>query len=262
MPRKKTQEEFVEELSITHSNLTVLGEYKGDKKYVKVRCNIHNHVFDTKPNWLHHGSNCQKCYDERRGDTLRKSIKQVLNDMNKVHRNKYKYPKLEQEYKNNKSTITIVCPIHGMFSNTVNHHLRGQGCPFCQESKLEAFIAEVLENVKIEYIREYKNKDIIGNKSVDFYIPSKKIAIECQGIQHFIPISHFGGEESFHKTYKRDNIKYNELQEQKIHTIYIIEKENLEYVPSNLDESIYSQKNLFVKEDIKNDIENFLKLLI
>lgn len=181
--------------------------------------------------------------------------------MNEVHRNKYKYPKLEQEYKNNKSTISIVCPIHGMFSNTVNHHLRGQGCPFCQESKLEAFIAEILDNAKIDYIREYKNKSIIGNKSVDFYIPSQHIAIECQGAQHFCPIEHFGGEESFHKTYKRDQAKYNELNKLHINTLYIIEKENIEYIPFNTIESVYNQNNVFVKEDIDSNIEKFIQNL-
>ena len=36
MPKKKTQEEFVNELKETHPNLTVLGTYIGDKKYVEV----------------------------------------------------------------------------------------------------------------------------------------------------------------------------------------------------------------------------------
>ena len=34
---------------------------------------------------------------------------------------------------------------------------------------------------------------------LDFYIPSKNIAIECQGIQHFRPIEKFGGEKEFEK---------------------------------------------------------------
>ena len=85
MPKKKTQEEFVNELKETHPNLTVLGTYIGDKKYVEVRCNIHNHTFMTKPNWLHHGANCQKCYDDRRGKTLKKSPSQVLLEFRQVH---------------------------------------------------------------------------------------------------------------------------------------------------------------------------------
>ena len=51
MPKKKTQEEFVNELKETHPNLTVLGTYIGDKKYVEVRCNIHSHTFMTKPSF-------------------------------------------------------------------------------------------------------------------------------------------------------------------------------------------------------------------
>lgn len=72
MPKKKTQEDFVAELKVTHPNLNVLGNYVGDKKYVDVFCTIHNYKFRTKPNWLHRGSNCKKCYYERRGKMLRK----------------------------------------------------------------------------------------------------------------------------------------------------------------------------------------------
>lgn len=54
----------------THPNLEVLGKYNGDKKYILVKCKIHNYAFNTKPNWLHHGSNCKLCYNDRRGVSL------------------------------------------------------------------------------------------------------------------------------------------------------------------------------------------------
>lgn len=37
----------------------------------------------------------------------------------------------------------------------------------------------------------------LGAQSLDIYIPELKTAIEYQGIQHYEPIEHFGGEESF-----------------------------------------------------------------
>ena len=37
---------------------------------------------------------------------------------------------------------------------------------------------------------------------IDFYLPSKKIAIECQGDQHFVPVS-FGIQEKVNKEEER-----------------------------------------------------------
>ena len=38
--------------------------------------------------------------------------------------------------------------------------------------------------------------DWLGRQSLDLYIPSLKTAIEYQGIQHYLPIEFFGGEEA------------------------------------------------------------------
>ena len=47
--------------------------------------------------------------------------------------------------------------------------------------------------------RQYRNKKL-GSLSLDFYLPEHKIAIECQGEQHFEPVKHFGGEKKFEET--------------------------------------------------------------
>lgn len=320
MPKKKTQEEFVNELKETHPNLTVLGTYIGDKKYVEVRCNIHNHTFMTKPNWLHHGANCQKCYDDRRGKALRKLPSQVLLDFRQVHGYKYTYPYLEEEYKTNKTKITIVCPIHGEFKQTPNQHLRGRGCPKCadaknglkkrltteefikkarakhgdrydyslveyqttetpikiickihgefnqkpdthlhgcgcpkcQQSRLESMVEKILKENSIEYIPQYKNDRLIGRKSVDFYLLKYKIAIECQGGQHFMEVEHFGGEETLNETVRRDIAKFNELTDNGINVIYITNKV---YKRNTMNKKFYGiyDKNVLIAEEIENN---------
>lgn len=44
----------------------------------------------------------------------------------------------------------------------------------------------------------------LGLQSLDIYIPSKKLAVEYQGEQHYKPISYFGGEEGFKRVQQRD----------------------------------------------------------
>lgn len=86
MSKKKTTEEFKEQLSIEHPELELLSEYKGNKEYVTVRCIKHDYIFNSKPNWLHKGCGCQKCYDERRGKTLLKSTESFIKEAKKNSR--------------------------------------------------------------------------------------------------------------------------------------------------------------------------------
>lgn len=47
----------------------------------------------------------------------------------------------------------------------------------------------------------------LGRQSLDMYIPSIKTAIEYQGIQHYHPVSFFGGEEALAKRKELDQTK-------------------------------------------------------
>lgn len=55
-------------------------------------------------------------------------------------------------------------------------------------------------------IYQYRPK-YLGLQSLDIYIPSKKVAIEYQGVQHYKPVEFFGGEEAFAKRKELDNRK-------------------------------------------------------
>lgn len=55
---------------------------------------------------------------------------------------------------------------------------------------------------------------------LDVYVPSKAIAFEYQGVQHFEPVKRFGGEESFLSTKERDLRKKKKCEENGIVLIY------------------------------------------
>ncbi len=63
----------------------------------------------------------------------RKTTKEFIVDVDKVHGNKYDYSKVE--YKNNKTKVIIICSIHGEFEQTPGSHLSGRGCPQCGGSE-------------------------------------------------------------------------------------------------------------------------------
>lgn len=92
------------------------------------------------------------------------------------HGNKYDYS--EVVYKNSKTKIIIICPIHGKFTQNPSKHLSGQGCPKCAgnfKHTRDSFIKEAIlkHGNKYDYSKvEYKNCDtkvkIICSKHGEF----------------------------------------------------------------------------------------------
>ena len=81
---------------------------------------------------------------------------------------------------------------HGSYLIRCTHFTSmGNRCPICKESKGERKIREHLTKHNIEFIPQKTFSNLLGtgNKplSYDFYIPSKNLLIEFQGIQHYEP---------------------------------------------------------------------------
>lgn len=76
-------------------------------------------------------------------------------------------------------------------------------------SLFEDHIAHILHSSSLKYQTEYQFSDCYnGLYRFDFYIPSKKICIECNGIQHYTYTSYFYKNKSeFLKAQERDRRK-------------------------------------------------------
>lgn len=108
----------VEYTKMKNSILTVICHIHG---IFKVK--VHSHVL------LKTG--CRKCGYSSRRHTLPK----VLEDFNKVHKNHYDYSKVIYDDTTNANfKVTIICPTHGEFQQSVAQHKKGQGCPSCASS--------------------------------------------------------------------------------------------------------------------------------
>jgi len=70
------------------------------------------------------------------------------------------------------------------------------------EYQLYSIVKLICPDAIFQYHPEWLNK-----QSLDIYIPSKNIAIEYQGQQHYEPIGFFGGENSFSQVQIRDKRK-------------------------------------------------------
>ena len=47
----------------------------------------------------------------------------------------------------------------------------------------------------------------LGRQSLDLYIPSLQAAVEYQGIQHYLPVEFFGGEDALAQRKELDQLK-------------------------------------------------------
>ncbi len=87
------------------------------------------------------------------------------------------------------------------------------GCPRCNISKGEAFIAEWLQINDLQFERQYRIKECKNNKPLPFdfvvFIDNNYKLIEYQGSQHFTAFEFFGGQKGFKHRQRNDQIKHN-----------------------------------------------------
>jgi len=61
--------------------------------------------------------------------------------------------------------------------------------------------------------------DWLGRQSLDLYVPSLRTAIEYQGIQHYIPVEFFGGEEALAQRQELDQTKRHLCEENRVRLV-------------------------------------------
>jgi very-short-patch-repair endonuclease len=244
--KKYTKEFVIERCKKIHGDEYdySMSEYTGMDKEMAIGCKKHGVFKQTPYNHIHKKCGCPKCRYERLSDKYRFDVSELIDRFKEKHGDKYQYPFIDREYINNRSVITIICPIHGLFKQSVMKHLQGQGCPFCNESKLEKEIAIFLEKNRIKFERQMKFSWLKLNKSLslDFYLPDYNVAIECQGEQHYKPIERFGGEDEYSSIVKRDMVKKKQCINNGVKLLYYTRFKKI------TGEDIYKNKNKLLKE--------------
>ncbi len=109
------------------------------------------------------------------------------NNANDIHNNKYDYSLVE--YVNNKTKVKIICPVHGIFEQIPNSHLRGHGCSMCAGSKKSTSIDFISKAISI-----HNNK--YDYSLVEYINAHTKVKIICpeHGIFEQKPNGHLNGQ--------------------------------------------------------------------
>jgi hypothetical protein len=194
LSKRCTTEEWIAKATKVHGDKYDYSKviYINNDTNIIIGCPIHGQTLQDPQRHIH-GVGCQKCAINTRANKKRTSLPKFIEIANSVHGNKYSYEQVH--YKNANTKIDIICHIHGVFQQTPNAHLRGQGCPKCGDiataNKLlkpsaDSFVerATVIHNGKYDY------------SLVNYVGANTKVSIICpiHGVFTQRPGNHLNGE--------------------------------------------------------------------
>ena len=187
---------------------------------MKIKC-AHHGWFTQKPYSHYGGSGCIKCAFADSGEKKQIDFDEFVSRSISKHGDKYKY--IKTNYIDIFTPFEIDCPKHGIFFQSPRNHYRGSGCHKCLSSRGETLVRLILEdhNILYEEQKKFENLMDINKLRCDFYLPEYNTVIEYNGLQHYEPISVFGGVSGLMQTQKRDLIKYTYLEANRIELIII-----------------------------------------
>lgn len=186
-----------------------------------VICPIHGEFTTSYDRHVNNKNGCPFC-----SSTMKCTEEEYIRRAKEIHGVKYIYENIR--YRNMHDYVYPICPIHGVFKVEAQSHLRGCGCQKCNPYTLENAVRDVLNEGKILFEEQVNKKKFewLNNYSLDFFIPSLNLAIECQGKQHF---GQGGWSENFdfEDQYRRDKEKFNLCNEHDLNVIYYTNVKNI-----------------------------------
>lgn len=178
--KKKTQEEYVEEVKIKNPIVTVIGTYIDARTKILHKCNICGKEWETSPTNILKGHGCKSCSlketfknNPKTQVTLRKSHDQYVKELYKAN------PNIEilDKYITTEHENHFRCKICGYeWFGKPGGYLKGKGCYKCGKQKM----GEKLKYTHKEFVNKLNeinsNIEILGK-----YINSKtKISCKCK----------------------------------------------------------------------------------
>jgi hypothetical protein len=83
------------------------------------------------------------------------STKEIVERFRNTHGSKYDYS--ETVYVDSKTKVIIICKKHGDFEQSVNHHIKGSGCPKCSPNyKKRLTTSEFISKSKLIHKNDYQ----------------------------------------------------------------------------------------------------------
>jgi very-short-patch-repair endonuclease len=154
-------------------------EIKNNKTKVPIKCLMDGHgIFWQTPNDHLRKHGCPKC-----AKVKKLSWKEILDRFYKIHGSCYDYSlNVENDIKNIRTKIKIVCPNHGVFEQTIDGHLNKQGCLQCHKDRYWLSFNDFIKKsnkihnhsydyskIKKQWKNTYTNIEIVCSKHGSFW---------------------------------------------------------------------------------------------
>lgn len=204
MPSAKlTNEEFKRRVAQKNNGqFTFLEPYINTETKILCKCNKCGYEWKTSPHAFFNTKGCPRCQTNHvyTTDEFKWKLKRVFDDEYELVGD-YK-PNKKLMFKHNKCGHTFIARPADLLRDN-------DGCSYCNRSKGERRIENILRHNHVEFIPQYKFVDCKYKRHLpfDFYLPHMGIAIEYDGSQH-TQINHFRRtKEIFDEAHLRDQVK-------------------------------------------------------
>lgn len=236
---KYSTQEYKQKLYKTNPNLELLDEYINSSTKLHFKCLKDGYVFLAEPKQVLSGSGCPCCAG--------RIVVVGINDLHTTNPEVSKYLNnyndgFDITYGTHKK-IDFKCPhCSSLKKCRPNRVLDINGkyqCSVCGDgiSYPEKFMASVLEQLNIEYIYQLTHTyyDWVGNYRYDFYVPSKNLIIEMNGLQHYCSSNCWNN-----KMNNSDDIKYELAKNNGIKNFVYVDARysKFDYVKNNIIQSL------------------------
>lgn len=189
-----TRDEFIKKARNKHGDKYSYDkvDYKHNKTKVIITCPQHGDFEMMPANHTNSGQGCPECAREGRMLTWESFVSKARN----LHSNKFFYHPPTGKF-NTKSSVDMVCSLHGAFSQTASSHLAGTGCPLCAKENARAVKHEKLSYGKAGFVT--RAHAVHGNRysydKVVYNTTMTKVEIICREHGSFwqIPNNHLSG---------------------------------------------------------------------
>lgn len=205
---RKTTESFKAEVhSLEGDDYTVQGEYINARTKIRLLHNVEvcGREYSVTPDAFLRGQRCPKCKGGSRKtlEYFKEEIALLVNE---------EYTVVSDQYVNSHTKLLFTHNLDTCgcsFYTTPTSFLSGSRCPMCNQSKGEKLIRDYMMARGKHYLEQVTFSDLKLTAPLiyDGYLPDEDVLIEYQGIQHYEPVKHFGGESALKVRQERDNLK-------------------------------------------------------
>ena len=265
--RRMSTETFIEKATNVHNGKydSSLVNYVNERTKVCIICPEHGEFWQTPKNHLK-GQGCPECGKRCAKEWRQNDFMSFIEESTKRFGDIYQFPYIKDEYKNSHSKITIKCKKCGsIFVKIACDHLTSPfgGCAcYSFKSKAEDELHEELQKYIFNEEIRLRDRTVLKGRELDIYIPSKKIAIEYDGV--FWHSETYGGKGKYYHLDKslecaKNGIRLIHIFEDEYinHKEIVLSKLKHIFNADNEKKKIYG-RNCIIHEIDKNKCKEFL----